>query len=35
VELVVPTVELLKPSGTLPDAFTAVLKYRDCGLLGC
>lgn len=35
VELVVPTVELLQPSGTLPVAFTAVLKYRECGLLGC
>ncbi|PTX58070.1 hypothetical protein C8N43_2746 [Litoreibacter ponti] len=35
VELVVPTVELLSPTGQLPDQFTAVLKYRDCGLLGC
>lgn len=35
VELVVPTVELLQPSGTLPETFTAVLKYRNCGLFGC
>ncbi|RLJ41313.1 hypothetical protein BCF46_3105 [Litoreibacter meonggei] len=35
VELVVPTVEILQPSGTLPKTFEAVLKYRDCGLFGC
>lgn len=35
VEVVFPTVEVLRPSGSLPAAFTAVLKYRECGLLGC
>ena len=35
VELVVPTVEILQPSGKLPITFEAVLKYRDCGLFGC
>lgn len=35
VELVVPTVELIQPSGTLPDTFEAVLKYRNCGFFGC
>ena len=35
VELVIPTLEILQPSGTLPESFEAVVKYRDCGLLGC
>jgi hypothetical protein len=35
VELVVPTLEMIQPSGTLPKTFEAVLKYRDCGLFGC
>ncbi|MEP3347104.1 MAG: hypothetical protein ABJN34_06175 [Litoreibacter sp.] len=35
VELVIPTVEVLQPSGTLPKTFEAVVKYRDCGFLGC
>lgn len=35
VELVVPTIEVIQPSGTLPKSFEAVLRYRDCGLFGC
>ena len=35
VELVIPTLEIVQPSGTLPKTFEAVLKYRNCGLLGC
>jgi len=35
VELVIPTVEVLQPSGTLPKTFEAVIKYRDCGFFGC
>ena len=35
VELVVPTLEMIQPSGKLPKTFEAVLKYRECGLFGC
>ena len=35
VELVIPTLEIIQPSGTLPKTFEAVLKYRDCGFFGC
>lgn len=35
VELVIPTLEILQPSGTLPETFEVVLKYRDCGFFGC
>lgn len=35
VELVIPTVEILQPSGTLPKTFEAVVKYRSCGFFGC
>jgi hypothetical protein len=35
VMMVIPVVELLTQSGELPPEFTAVLKYRECGLLGC
>ncbi|SDW72490.1 hypothetical protein [Litoreibacter albidus] len=35
VELVIPTVEILQPSQTLPKTFDVVLKYRDCGFFGC
>ncbi|WP_298259109.1 hypothetical protein [uncultured Litoreibacter sp.] len=35
VELVIPTLEILQPSGTLPETFDAVVKYRSCGLFGC
>lgn len=34
VEFVIPAAELLQPSGNLPKEYTAVLKYRSCGLIG-
>lgn len=33
-ELVIPTTELLQPSGNLPQSFDVTLKYRSCGLFG-
>ena len=33
-ELVIPTTEILQPSGNLPESFDVTLKYRSCGLFG-
>ncbi len=33
-ELIVPTAEILEPTGAIPDVFEVTVKYRSCGFSG-